>query len=125
MQIALNSPQKLALSAYASIVLIILFLHYPFGEYLATREVIVKHAQVECPKELSGQQAASISDEQLRNWYQQSKDCQDQTEQKLLSPLHWQSQESLIDWLGPLRNVLVTIAAVTVLSCVWVWAFKK
>lgn len=118
------SSFRTAVAAYVSVLLAVLVLHYPFGEYRLSRTVVVRAGQGDCPAPLTDvERIKSMSTEELNRIYEQGRLCRSETEQQVISPLEWRSEEPLIDWFGPLKNVLVTLFASAVGVAVWLWAY--
>lgn len=116
---------RLAIAVCLSIVLVGLVLHYPFGEYRASRTVVVRAGQGDCPTPLTDvEEIRSMSSEKLARIYEQGRLCQAVTEQRAISPLEWRSEEPLIAWFGPLKNVLVIVSASIAGVALWFWAFR-
>ena len=63
-----------------------------------------------------------MSNEELNRFYEQGRACRDETEQRIVSPLEWRSEEPLISWFGPLKNVLLIVVACAVGVAFWLWA---
>lgn len=116
---------RLAVALYLSVMLIVILVHYPFGGYTASRDVVIRVAHGKCPVMPSIENVKSMPTEELRDLFDRSKLCEDETESRIMSPLDWRSEEPLIRWFGPFKNVLLVVVLITIAAGIWLWAFSK
>ena len=115
-----NRVQRSGLFVYMALVLIVLFLHFPFGEYFNIRTVVIRQGQGQCPVARTHEELSKWTAEQFR----QSMICQDQTEDQFAPFLEWQSDEPIIAWFGPISHVLASVLLLTLLTALLLWAVK-
>jgi hypothetical protein len=125
-RIHFSRSNRIALGAYLSVFVFAVFLNFPFGNYLATHEVIVKYGRGSCPPQSgSVEEANALTKEQLNQIYTQARECANEVEQQFLPITEWQSGEPIVSWFSPLSHLLSFLGVATLLAALWLWVFRS
>ena len=109
-----------------TIALLAIFLHFPFGAYKYSVNVITQLASTSCPEVPSTlQQIKEMTLDEVRSRSEQASNCINQTEEQIIAPWLWGSEAPITPWFGPLVNVVWLLVFVVLISLLAAKLFGK
>lgn len=121
----LNLKQRQGFFMSVALAALILLLHFPFDGYDDIEHlVITRYGSGECPPHMTIELMREMTAEEIVKVVDARKQCSNDEEMQLRSPLEWKSKAPIVPWFGSLLHAIVALSFSLALGAFWIWTFR-